>query len=323
MTSTASMLQTLRGMSVPFEQRQAMSALVTDMTFREFLQATFNPYLQTGMRIFPDDSLDPDLADRILDEEWAYFRDDYQSVVEANRPFRSLVETYGKSPAWPVYCCVINKDVPGLMAQTARAMWGDIPILDRPDYDRLEKGALPAFPCYVASARQGSNVEFLIMVRNCIRVTLVSWGGVAMERGVALDAVQTAAEDLPYDAWFRDHAKLQQFAIIPVRLQPSALDGKAREVEVIDVLPGQLLEEGKPTPSYRSRHDALHRLIEVAPPGSVSGMLFYPVTCHIASAKDEFAEIMRMARREFAMEVIAHQPDAAYSGAGAVLVEAI
>lgn len=321
MTDTASMLASLRDIAAPFEQRQAMSALVTDMTFREFLQATFNPYLQTGRRCFPDEPIDPDIADRILDEEWAYFRDDYQSVVEGNRPFESLAETYGKSPAWPVYCFVISKDVPGLAASTARAVWGDIATLVRPEYATLEEDALPTFPCYVASAMQGAQIEWLIMVRNCKAVAAVSWGGTPMNVGSVLEPIMERACELPYSKWFEDDTKLSQFAVIMVRLQPPPLAGDARTVEVIDVVPGACLENGNPTPSYRSRHAILQRLVDVGgPAGTVS---FVPVTCHLAGARDEFAEIRRMARREFAVEIVAHQPDAAYGSSGTVIVESL
>lgn len=321
MTDTAKMMLALRGKS-PDEQRNMMSALVTDMTFREVLQTTYDPFLQVPRaRSSVGQDFDADAADAALDREWGYFRDAYQMVIDGQGQFDILypyLTTAHPNPAAPVYAAVVNKTFPGLAANTARSVWGDIPALRVPDYgprsDRVK------FPVYLEEQIITSTEALVMVRRGCPQTaTVVGWDGERCTIGGEWDAVQYAATTIAYRDWFSDRAGLSEFAILVV-----AIGASNRLVYVRDVIDGEKFAAGLPTHSYRVRRPTVVSVLNHAPvkiETFLGPTRFLPSVVHHAEDQATFDAIVQRVQGTYVKRLIAHAPGSAY-GEGCVVWEA-
>lgn len=160
MTALAQTLAVLEASDDPAHQRDVMSPLVVDWTFRSFLRTTYNPFQPVGLKEIPLPPLtDAKAIDEVLDREWEGFIEHFEDVQAGNNRTDSLL-LWMDNPAWPVFARVLNGRVRNLSPVTARSMWGDIPSIRFP----APRGRFTHFdaPVYLEAVPYGMRV-FIVM----------------------------------------------------------------------------------------------------------------------------------------------------------------
>lgn len=126
MTSAARVLAEVEA-AIPDMARagKLIAACPTDAVMREILEATYDPFLVTGLHEPLPALANPERIDEALEFEWLSFHAGLR--VCPRRDLAALTKAHRASDAWPIYARVLSKrfvDVPFEVAN----QWGTLPV---------------------------------------------------------------------------------------------------------------------------------------------------------------------------------------------------